>query len=173
MLSHLDSAFQKVMDLEGGGFYHNVAGDPGGETKWGVSKRHHPDVDIRNLTKEDARAIFEQEYWIPLYCHELTSRQMAFEVVEFAFNSGPGASALAAQNAFNDLMKASSSVGTILPDGRMGPKTVSALNRADRMGGIAVLAWVSRFNLLQLKHYRSLRPELVQRFFVGWSRRVI
>jgi hypothetical protein len=37
--------------------------DPGGETKWGISKRANPDVDIKNLTKAGAIDIYKQKYW--------------------------------------------------------------------------------------------------------------
>lgn len=45
------------------GGYTNIPADPGGETKWGVSKRAHPGLDIKNLTKEKAESIYEEEYW--------------------------------------------------------------------------------------------------------------
>jgi len=167
-------AFDKLMDLEGGGKLHTVEGDPGGMTKWGFSQRAHPEVDIAALTKLDAVWLFEAKYWTPLRCHEITHNQMAFEVAEFAFNAGDKASVMAAQEAANDLMGAARSrAGRVQVDGRIGPKTIGILNRVDRMGGIAVFGWVSRFNLLQLRYYRQLRPELVKRFFVGWTRRVI
>ncbi len=52
-----------VLAHEGG--YVNDLDDPGGETKYGISKRAHPDLDIKNLTVERAKEIFYNEYWIP------------------------------------------------------------------------------------------------------------
>lgn len=46
---------------EGG--YTNDPKDPGGETKWGISKRAHPNEDIKNLTLERAMEIYRKEYW--------------------------------------------------------------------------------------------------------------
>ena len=167
-------AFNKLMDLEGGGKYHVVEGDPGGATKWGVSQRAYPDVDIKNLTKLDALGIFEADYWAPLRCHDIENDQIAFELSEFAFNAGFHPSVRAAQRAHNDLIRAAGARGRHLQDdGIIGSKTVAALNRLSRMGGVMVFAWVSRFNLLQLQHYRGMRKGLVKRFFVGWTRRVI
>jgi lysozyme family protein len=37
--------------------------DPGGTTKYGISARAHPEVDVRNLTLEDAKEIYRKEYW--------------------------------------------------------------------------------------------------------------
>ena len=48
-----------------GGYTNNPA-DPGGETKFGISKRAHPNEDIKNLTPERALALYQAEYWTPI-----------------------------------------------------------------------------------------------------------
>lgn len=48
---------------EGG--YVNDPDDPGGETKWGISKKAHPQEDIKNLTPERAAEIYYINYWKP------------------------------------------------------------------------------------------------------------
>jgi lysozyme family protein len=45
------------------GGYTNNPLDPGGETKWGISKRANPDLDIPNLTLEQAMDRYKQKYW--------------------------------------------------------------------------------------------------------------
>lgn len=45
------------------GGYTNDPKDPGGETKWGISKRAHPELDIKNLTLEQALGIYKKDYW--------------------------------------------------------------------------------------------------------------
>ena len=57
-----EEAFQILMDHEGG--YANAKYDRGGETKYGISKRQYPDLDIENLTLEQARSIYFKDYWI-------------------------------------------------------------------------------------------------------------
>ena len=57
------NALHFVTLWEGG--YVNDPDDPGGETKWGISKRYHPKEDILNLTPERAAEIYYNEYWIP------------------------------------------------------------------------------------------------------------
>jgi len=47
---------------EGG--YVNDPADPGGETKYGISKRSYPDVDIKALTREEANRIYYNDYWL-------------------------------------------------------------------------------------------------------------
>lgn len=46
---------------EGG--YVNDPNDPGGETNWGISKRSYPNLDIKNLTWEQAKMLYQQDYW--------------------------------------------------------------------------------------------------------------
>ncbi len=53
------------------GGYHNDPSDPGGETKWGISKGGNPNVDIPNLTPEQAADIYINEYWDPAGCDAL------------------------------------------------------------------------------------------------------
>ena len=48
-------------DAEGG--YSNDSNDPGGETNYGISKRAHPEVDIKNLSLGNAIAIYKRDYW--------------------------------------------------------------------------------------------------------------
>ena len=56
-----DKAMKWVIMAEGG--YVNNRHDPGGETKYGISKRAYPDTDIKNLTEQGAIAIYEKDYW--------------------------------------------------------------------------------------------------------------
>jgi lysozyme family protein len=67
---NFDNAFEVEMEVEVGsapnGGYTNDPNDPGGETKWGISKRANPNVDIANLTKDGAKPIYKVKYWDPL-----------------------------------------------------------------------------------------------------------
>lgn len=56
-----EDAFKFVIGEEGG--YVNNASDPGGETKYGISKRAYPNEDIANLTIERAKQIYRSDYW--------------------------------------------------------------------------------------------------------------
>lgn len=52
-----------VLKWEGG--YVNHPSDPGGETRYGISKKTYPKIDIKNLTKDEAIKIYEKDFWIP------------------------------------------------------------------------------------------------------------
>ena len=60
-MTNFDAAFSLVIGEEGG--YTFDASDPGGETKYGLSKRANPSIDIKNLTLDQAKAIYRQKYW--------------------------------------------------------------------------------------------------------------
>lgn len=54
-------------DRSNGG-YTNDPNDLGGETKFGISKRAYPDLDIKNLTAEKALEIYARDYWDKCAC---------------------------------------------------------------------------------------------------------
>lgn len=60
-MSNFERAFKFVVGEEGG--YVNDPRDPGGETKYGISKRAYPDEDIKNLTLERALSLYKRDYW--------------------------------------------------------------------------------------------------------------
>lgn len=49
--------------LRADGGYTNDTKDPGGETKWGISKRAYPKLDIKNLTIDSAFEIYKKDYY--------------------------------------------------------------------------------------------------------------
>lgn len=59
-----------IFKWEGG--YINHVEDPGGETKYGISKRAYPDVDIKTLTKAQAEDIYHRDYWLKAGCETLS-----------------------------------------------------------------------------------------------------
>lgn len=50
-----------IMKWEGG--YVNHPNDPGGETKFGITKRSYPHLNIRDITIQDAIRIYYEDYW--------------------------------------------------------------------------------------------------------------
>ena len=96
-MSNFEAAFEIVVGVEGG--YVNDPDDPGGETKYGISKRMYPSLDIANLTREQAQSIYLQDYWNRCKCDTL-SWEWALCLFDCAVNQGPGAaSALKATSA--------------------------------------------------------------------------
>jgi len=82
-----ETAFAVVVGIEGG--YVNDPHDPGGETKFGISKRAYPQLDIASLTLEQAHAIYLRDYWHLCKCDELAP-DFALVVFDCAVNQGAG-----------------------------------------------------------------------------------
>src|SRR5271166_7021852 len=106
-------AVQFTLVREGG--YSNDPDDPGGETNFGISKRYHPDVDIKNLTVEGAQQIYWTDYWLKASCDKLPP-DVAFVLFDYAVLPGIGSASKALQN----LVK-------VKADGEIGPATLAAV----------------------------------------------
>ncbi|KKK79728.1 hypothetical protein LCGC14_2830570, partial [marine sediment metagenome] len=63
-MANFEKSAEKLGIFEGG--YSNDKNDAGGETNHGISKRSYPELDIKNLTKDDAKKIFKRDFWNPL-----------------------------------------------------------------------------------------------------------
>jgi len=80
-----DECFDRLIGHEGG--YVNDPNDPGGETKWGISKRSYPNLNIRDLTREDAKLIYLRDFWEPVNMANLHD-DVVWQLFDFAVNSG-------------------------------------------------------------------------------------
>lgn len=52
--------------------YENDPDDPGGETRYGIDKRSHPEEDIKNMTAQRATQIYWDEYWMKYRCDHMS-----------------------------------------------------------------------------------------------------
>ena len=57
-------AIERVLEHEGG-FVDNPD-DPGGKTRWGISQRAYPFLDLSTLTREGAIALYRRDAWTPI-----------------------------------------------------------------------------------------------------------
>jgi lysozyme family protein len=86
-MNNFDRAFEIVVGIEAG--YVNDPEDPGGETKFGISKRAYPHEDIKNMTLERSKELFQKDYWIRCHCDAL-QWCWALPVFDCAVNEGQG-----------------------------------------------------------------------------------
>jgi lysozyme family protein len=149
-MTWFDMCFDKLVAHEGG--YVNHPNDPGGETKYGISKRAYPQVDIKTLTLADAKAIYRRDYWDRAQCDKLP-HNIAYLVFDCAVNSGIG-------QAIRFLQRA---VG-VADDGVMGPVSVNAVNRMES-GSLD-----ARFLGQRLEFMTKLSTW--DTFGKGWARRI-
>lgn len=82
-----EDAVEVILACEGG--YVNHPKDPGGETNFGISKRAYPNLNIAELTREEAAAIYRRDYWDKLKLNELIP-ELRLMVFDCAVNQGPG-----------------------------------------------------------------------------------
>ena len=85
---NFETAVAIIFEHEGG--YVNDPKDLGGETRYGISKRAYPTLNIKDLTKAEARTIYKRDYWDRIKADQLPDwlRLMAFDC---AVNQGVGA----------------------------------------------------------------------------------
>jgi len=114
---NFDESFKKLIGHEGG--YVNDPRDPGGETKYGISKRAYPNVDIKNLTLEGAKLIYKRDYWDKCRCDDLPDA-VRFDVFDAAVNSGVKQAVLWLQRALD-----------VVADGVIGNITLSMAMKID------------------------------------------
>lgn len=77
-----------ILKHEGG--YVNDPSDPGGETNFGISKRAYPNLDIKNLTREQAKEIYKRDYYDRLGVGELSDLRLAYHYFDMGVNAGVG-----------------------------------------------------------------------------------
>tara|TARA_R110000751_G_scaffold307636_1_gene430280 strand:- start:547 stop:1029 length:483 start_codon:yes stop_codon:yes gene_type:complete len=150
LVDAFDEAFETLIGHEGGHITH--PSDPGGETKYGISKRSYPEVNIAALTLDDAKAIYRRDYWVRVKADELPA-ELRSVLFDAAVNSGVAQSIKWLQRA----------VGA-QSDGVIGPKTLAAI--ADNNHHKTA----SNFLGHRLRHMASLRNW--EHFGRGWARRI-
>lgn len=149
-MDRFDEYIERILSHEGG--YVNHHNDPGGETKYGIAKRSYPHLNIKNITRDEAKAIYKRDFWERYSCNKLP-QELAFQVLDAAVNHGGG-------NAIRWLQRAAG----VVDDGVVGPLTLAAVNRRSTADLVLL------FNAERLEFYTKLSTW--PSFGKGWSRRV-
>lgn len=164
-MSEFLPAYEKTLLNEGGYVLHDVKDDRGGMTYAGISRRFWPnwrgwvDVDAGSVPEaQDVRAFYRAKFWDPLRLSEISEQEIAETLYDFAVNAGTGIAVKLAQIV----------VGTT-PDGRIGPKTLAAINATDPR------TFVLRYALAKVARYREIiaRDKTQLKFINGWLSRVL
>lgn len=162
-MSNFDFAFEDVIGLEGG--YVNDPVDKGGETKYGIAKRWYPNVDIKNLTLEEAKQIYWRDFWNPLQLALIKDRDIAAEIFEQAVNMGRSQAAFHVQTGLVLLGE------IVVIDRYLGQASIAAI---ERLGAARKAVYLKVLNGLQFVRYLEIVKDdpSQKRFFVGWLKRV-
>jgi len=155
-MSRFDEIIEVVLEHEGG--YVNDPKDPGGETNFGIAKRSHPDVDIKNLTKEGAKEIYKEVYWDKNKVESLPE-DLWHIYFDCCVNMGKSRAVKILQQAANG------KGANIDVDGGLGPNTLKAISNVE----------LDRVRSYRVKYYADLvtrKPDL-ERFYFGWFKRAL
>jgi lysozyme family protein len=152
----------EIIEVEGS-VYTNDPDDPGGETKYGISKRAYPDLDIFNLTESQALEIYERDYWIKYGLSQFKTQSVANKVMLAIINMGD-------YEAIMGLQRAICHCGLLVNvDGKIGRMTFTGANTAPQLWMLDILS------IEYVNHYIDLvdRNEKLLKFLHGWIKRAM
>ena len=146
--------FEKAVNLilEREGVFSNDKDDSGGETKYGITKKVYPHLDIPNLTKQQAIEIYRRDYWEGCSCHSMPW-WAALLVFDAAVQHGQPTARPLIQRAVK-----------VAADGKIGPISIRAIIAADADEAIGTFQAL-RFTDIYLRHSKW------EKFGTGWLRR--
>jgi lysozyme family protein len=172
----VDRLIDALIDREGG--YVNHRADRGGPTCFGiteaVARAHGYAGAMKQLPREEAAAIYRRLYWLRPRFNEVArrSKRIAAELFDTGANMGPAVAATFLQRALTALNRQGRDYPDLVPDGRIGPRTLAALDgflaARGRQGGETVL--MRALEALQGERYLRLaekRPAN-EAFLYGW-----
>ena len=142
----------RIYGNEGGYSNRKPKDDPGGETKWGISKRSYPDLDIKNLTLEQAAEIYVRDFIRP-FMDKGFHKGIVFQMVDFAVHSGVEQATKCLQRELG-----------LKDDGIIGPKTKSKINMTSNSDLVMSILAARIDFLVNLKNWSSNSR--------GWARRI-
>jgi|LakMenE18May11ns_1017448.scaffolds.fasta_scaffold9737839_2 lysozyme family protein len=153
-----ESILAFILKWEGGDTVTHDPRDSGGVTKFGVSQKAYPELDIESLTLEQAKAIYKRDYYDNIWGDSLPY-SIALVVTDFAVNGGIRTAVKALQRL----------VGTE-SDGLFGIKTQDAVRKLDQDG---IDRLIDTYTLARNDHYLKLVKEKpnFSVFVRGWLNR--
>ena len=160
-----------------GGFVDHPA-DRGGATNFGiteaVARAHGYGGPMSLLPRDQASAIYARLYWIRPRFSEVARRapRIAAELFDTGVNMGPGVAATFLQRLLTALNRNAKDYPDLVPDGRVGPATLAALDRFLDVRGAAAgeAVLLKALEALQGERYLRLaekRPAN-EAFLYGW-----
>ena len=148
-MDKLERCLDAVLADEGGLANHRQ--DPGGLTKYGISQRAYPTLNIAALTVEQAKSIYQRDYWNPINGDNLPTG-LDLILFDCAVNQGVSTAIQLLQQVLG-----------LKTDGHIGPITLAASAKA-------MPSLLNNFAAERALRYEFNRNEEV--FGRGWYRRL-
>ncbi|MGD1026308.1 glycoside hydrolase family 108 protein [Candidatus Binatus soli] len=159
------TAVKRVLANEGG--YSSNPADPGGATRFGISARSHPGLNIATLTRDAAVEIYWREWWLRFGFARLPAAAAA-KTFDLAVNMGAG-------HAIECLQRALRACGRpVTEDGVIGAATAAEAARADPAALMAALRseLAAYYRLVAAKADQAHRDNNEKNKFIkGWLNR--
>jgi lysozyme family protein len=114
-----DFAVKLVLGIEGPESDNSVTDPDGGLTRFGISQKQNPDIDVATLTVDQAIAFYKSAHWLANQCQALPF-PINVMLFDSSINQGPSVGRRLLQSALR-----------VTVDGVIGPATIAAANRAD------------------------------------------
>jgi lysozyme family protein len=127
--------------------------DAGGRTRFGIAQASHPDIDVPNITIDQAKAIYHRDYWLKAHC-PVVPELLRLPMFDCAVNCGSAAAIKMLQRALG-----------VPDDGKIGKITNKAIAKA-----VPTELWI-RFMAERALHYA--RSKQIEHFGRGWMRRLM
>jgi lysozyme family protein len=172
----IDQLVDGLIEREGG-FVHHPS-DRGGATHYGiteaVARAHGFAGAMRDLPRREAVAIYRRLYWLRPRFDQVARRspRVAAELFDTGAYMGPAVAATFLQRALTALNRNGRDFADLVPDGRLGPVSLAALDAffaaRGRSGGETVL--LRALEALQGERYLRLaeRRPANEAFLYGW-----
>lgn len=158
-MASFNDAIVKTLAREGGAKFTDAASDRGGATKYGISQNAYPNLDIRNLTEQQARDIYKRDYWDRVRGDDIQSQLVAENVFDTAVNMGVRTASKLAQLC----------IGVTPVDGVVGNDTVAAINGTDEHQFLAA------YTVSKIARYADIcnKDKNQTKFLLGWINRAL
>ncbi len=128
----IERLIDELIEREGGYVHHPA--DRGGPTRFGitqaVARAHGYAGTVSQLPREEAAAIYRRLYWLRPRFDQVAERshRIAAELFDTGANMGPAVAATFLQRALTALNRGGKDYPDLVPDGRVGPATLAALD---------------------------------------------
>ena len=165
-MDNFSEAFKITIGHEGA--YVNDPKDNGGETKYGISKKSFPRIDIKSLSLADAKSIYYKKYWSTRRGKlALLPKLIGIELFDTGVNMGIHTARKMLQEALNLLNRNETRFDDLEVDGWLGNATFKAIEKVSEKQLLKVL------NGLQFTRYLKIvkKNHSQERFFAGWIKR--
>ena len=172
----IERLLDELVEREGGFVDHPA--DRGGATRYGVTeavaRAHGYRGAMHTLPRDEALSIYRRLYWLRPRFDTVAERapRIAAELFDTGVNMGPAVAATFLQRALTALNRQGKDFADLVPDGRIGQRTLDALDRffaaRGKRGGENVL--LRALEALQGERYLRLaeRRPANEAFLYGW-----